>query len=230
MSEYSKQKLIKSGLKKELVHVIPYGINLPADFEKVRSNKYIKCIAAGRMVSKKAPLLLLESFRLALKKNDLLKLDFVGTGVLYNKALQYVKDFKLEDKVKLHGSLPHDAVINMMKDADILLQHSITCPDTGDEEGLPVSILEAMAHCLPVVSTFHAGIPEAVINNKSGFLVKEGDINAMAQAILNLAGNESLRISMGKVGRSIVEKNFTWDIEKSSLLKLFNKEKTLSNS
>jgi glycosyltransferase involved in cell wall biosynthesis len=176
------------------------------------------------MVPKKAPLLLLESFKLASKKNHLLMLDFVGTGELYDKALQYVKDFKLEDKVKLHGSLPHDLVIGMVKEADILLQHSITCPDTGDQEGLPVAILEGMAYSLPVVSTFHAGIPEAVKNNESGILVEEGDTNAMAEAILKLAQDETLRINMGNVGRNIIETKFSWEIEKSSLLKLLNKE------
>ena len=207
--------------------MLMYGISLLPYVSKVRQSKFIKCIAVGRMVSKKGPLLLLESFRLASEKNDLLKLDFVGAGILYDKALQYVTDFKLEDKVTMHGSLQNDVVINMMKEADIFLQHSITCPDTGDQEGLPVAILEAMAYSLPVVSTFHAGIPEAVKNNESGFLVEEGDTNAMAEAILNLAQDETLRINMGKTGREIIEKKFTWDIERSALLKLINKENNI---
>ncbi|MEO6220667.1 MAG: glycosyltransferase family 4 protein [Ginsengibacter sp.] len=224
VSEYSKEVLIKSGIKKELIHVIPCGISLPPYVDKVNDGKFIKCIAVGRMVPKKGPLLLLESFRLASQKNDLLKLDFIGTGALYDKAVEYVKDHKLEDNVKMYGSQQHDVVINMMKEADIFLQHSITPADTGDQEGLPVAVLEGMAYCLPVVSTFHAGIPEAVKNNESGFLVKEGDTEAMAEAILKLAQDENLRINMGKAGREIIEKRFTWDIEKSSLLKLLNKE------
>ena len=224
MSQYSKNKLIKFGLKKELIHVIPYGINLPPLFNKTNVSKSIKCIAVGRMVTKKAPLLLLESFRLALEKNDLLTLEFIGAGVLYENAVQYIKDHKLEDKVKLHGNLPNDIVINMMKDADIFLQHSITDPVTGDQEGLPVAILEAMAHYLPVISTLHAGIPEAVINNESGLLVNEADTDAMAKAILKLAENKNLRTSMGSAGRKIVENKFTWEIEKKSLLNLIDKE------
>jgi glycosyltransferase involved in cell wall biosynthesis len=81
-----------------------------------------------------------------------------------------------------------------------------------------------MAYSLPVVSTFHAGIPEAVKNNESGILVEEGDTNAMAEAILKLAQDETLRINMGNVGRNIIETKFSWEIEKSSLLKLLNKE------
>lgn len=229
VSEYSKKALIKIGIKKELIHVIPCGINLPPYVNKVHNREFIKCIAVGRMVPKKGPLQLLESFMLASKKNDLLRLDFIGTGVLYDEALKYVKAFKLEDKINMHGSLQHDAVRNMMKEADIYLQHSLTT-DTGDQEGLPVAILEAMAYSLPVVSTFHAGIPEAVKNMVSGFLVNEGDTKAMAEAILNLAQNENLRIEMGVAGREIVEKKFTWDIEKNALSKLLNKENIGSNT
>jgi len=224
VSEYSKEKLIKLGLKKEFIHVIPCGIKLPPSFYKTNVSECIKCIAVGRMVTKKAPLLLLESFRLASEKNDLLTLEFIGTGVLYERALQYIKDHKLENKVKLHGNLANDIVINMMKEADIFLQHSITDPVTGDQEGLPVAILEAMAHYLPVISTLHAGIPEAVINNESGLLVNETDTAAMAKAILRLAENKSLRTSMGNVGRELIEKKFTWEIEKKSLLNLIDKE------
>src|SRR5437773_791614 len=77
VSEYSKDVLIKSGIKKELIHVIPCGISLPPYINKVHDGKFIKCIAVGRMVPKKGPLLLLESFLLASKKNDLLTLDFI---------------------------------------------------------------------------------------------------------------------------------------------------------
>ena len=227
VSEYSKQKLIKLGLKKELIHVIPCGIKLPPSFSSTNESECIKCLAVGRMVSKKAPLLLLESFRLAAEKNDFLRLDFIGDGVLYKNALQYVKDHNLEDKVKLHGSLAHGTVMNMMKDANIFLQHSITDPVTGDQEGLPVSILEGMAHYLPVISTSHAGIPEAVINNKSGILVNEADTPAMAEAILKLAENKNLRRDMGRAGREIIEEKFTWEIEKRSLLNLIDKENSL---
>src|SRR5581483_7170629 len=87
-------------------------------------------------------------------------------------------------------------------------QHSITAPD-GDTEGLPVSILEAMACSLPVVATRHAGIPEAVEDGVSGFLVAEKDVNGMAIAMADLLENPERAKTMGMAGRERVCQNFT---------------------
>jgi glycosyltransferase involved in cell wall biosynthesis len=222
MSEYSKQRLIDIGIREELIHIIPYGVILPPLNINKNIQSAIKCIAVGRMVPKKAPLLLLESFRKAAEKNDFLTLDYVGSGDLYHQVVQYIDDFKLRNKVKLHNSLPNNEVYKLMREADIFLQHSITCPMTGDQEGLPVAILESMAHYLPVVSTSHAGIPEAVLDNVSGFIVEEGDTDSMAEKILILAQDDQLRLALGKVGRAIIEHNFTWDIEKNRLKNLIS--------
>ena len=62
-----------------------------------------------------------------------------------------------------------------MEAADVLIQHSVVDPATGDEEGLPVAILEGMGCGLPVVATRHAGIPESVVEGETGMLVDEGD-------------------------------------------------------
>ena len=79
----------------------------------------------------------------------------------------------------------------------------------GDSEGTPVGIIEAMAAGLPVVSTRHAGIPDVVIENETGFLVDEGDINTMAKAIIKLAENRKLLSEFGTNGKVFIEKNFT---------------------
>ncbi len=220
MSNYSKKILINLGIKAELIHVIPYGVNIPELVLKKKGSS-VKCIAVGRMVAKKAPLLLLESFRMASEENSELRLDFVGSGDLFAAVVKYVEDFKLENKVRIHNSLPNNKVRELIKNSDIFLQHSITDPENGDQEGLPVSILEAMAYNLPVVSTLHAGIPEAVIENLNGYTVNEGDTKAMAEKILRLAGSEDLRTSMGNAGRKLAEERFSWELEKNALLKLF---------
>jgi glycosyltransferase involved in cell wall biosynthesis len=144
----------------------------------------------------------------------------VGAGPLFIAAQHYIQAFRLENRVTLHGVTPNDEVLRLMKRADVFIQHSVTCPETGDEEGMPVAILEAMAYGLPVVSTFHAGIPEAVVDGKTGFLVEEGDTQSMADRILDLASQPALRVSVGGAGRARVETNFTWQKEKRSLVDL----------
>jgi glycosyltransferase involved in cell wall biosynthesis len=90
-------------------------------------------------------------------------------------------------------------------------------PVSGDSEGLPVSIIEAMAHGLPVVSTRHAGIPEAVVHGETGLLVEEGDLSAMAEAILRLAHDAALRDKMGLAAHERARAHFTWQLERDRL-------------
>ncbi|HEY8510006.1 MAG TPA: glycosyltransferase, partial [Steroidobacteraceae bacterium] len=106
--------------------------------------------------------------------------------------------------------------------ADLFLQHSVVDPVTGDEEGLPVAILEASASALPVVSTVHAGIPEAVDDGVSGFLVKEGDVQGMADAIVALASDGQRRIEMGLAGWRRVREQFSTAREREAFNELLN--------
>ena len=87
--------------------------------------------------------------------------------------------------------------LEMMQQADIFMHHAVVDPVTGDEEGLPVAILEAMQHRLPVISTQHAGIPDAVVNAVTGYLVEEGDTLGMSERICELANDRNLRERFG---------------------------------
>src|SRR5262249_1315641 len=107
------------------------------------------------------------------------------------------------------------------QESDLFLQHAMTDPFTGDQEGLPVAILEAMASGLPVVSTDHAGIPEAVVDGTSGYIVSEGDTRAMAERILALAGDPDLRARMGLAGWQRVRDFYSWEKERRDLLDIF---------
>jgi len=227
VSQYGKQKLIDIGLNESLIHVIPCSVSPPACPSLLPSatpakNELIRCLAVGRMVAKKGPLLALEAFAKALRSNPALRLDYIGDGPLMNAARQFIQSSGLGQRVILHGSQPHTTVQSLMSQADIFIHHAITDPDTGDQEGLPVAILEAMQHCLPVISTLHAGISEAVIDKQSGYLVPEHDISAMANKISRLAGDAAQRKKLGQSGRHTVEKKFSWQQEEQRLLSLMS--------
>jgi glycosyltransferase involved in cell wall biosynthesis len=72
---------------------------------------------------------------------------------------------------------------------------------SGDQEGFAISLAEAALHEIPVVSTFHNGIPENVIDGETGLLVKEFDFEAMAEKIIYLIENPEIAEQMGKAGR-----------------------------
>jgi glycosyltransferase involved in cell wall biosynthesis len=218
MNHLSRQRLIDLGLDGAKIHVIPYGVDVPAVPTHRPAGSVVRCLAVGRMVAKKAPLLLLRAFHQSLKVFPELRLDYVGEGELLSAAQQYVNDHQLGTAVTLHGGSPPVVVRQFMADAHIFLQHSVTDPATGDEEGLPVSILEAMAMALPVVSTRHAGIPEEVVEEETGLLVNEGDWETMGHHIATLARDYHLRAEMGDRGWQRASTKFSWARERQDLL------------
>jgi colanic acid/amylovoran biosynthesis glycosyltransferase len=222
-SALSRRRLVELGLDRRKVHSIPSGVDVPSEPQSARrptQDGPIRCLAVGRFITKKAPIVTLEAFRRALKESPSLRLDFVGDGELWPAARQFVDALGLADAVRLHRAQPSCEVRRLLAQADIFLQHSITDPDTGDEEGLPVAILEAMAQAVPVVATRHAGIPEAVVDGETGFLVDEGDCAAMSERIVTLAGHAALRRNFGVGGWERAKQFFSWERERASLLEV----------
>ena len=107
----------------------------------------------------------------------------------------------LGDRVTLHGYQSHAACAALMARAAIFVQHSVT-DSRGRIEGFPVAIAEAMASALPVVSTRHSGIPEHVRDGVSGYLVAEGDVAGMAEALARLLADPGQAAAMGRAGRA----------------------------
>ncbi len=220
VNQVMRQRLIALGLKPGNIHVIPCGVDVPSrPFSRPSQQEIVRCLAVGRMVPKKAPLLMLDAFRRATDIYPDLHLDYVGTGDLFQSVQKFIRDYNLEQKVTLHGSQPHQMVKQLMKAADIFVQHSITDSE-GDEEGLPVAILEAMAYSLPVVSTYHAGIPDAVKHDDTGFLVQEGNSKKMGEYLVNLARDINLRHQMGQLGWQRAQSYFSWQVEAQQLRQL----------
>lgn len=220
MSEASRARLIDLGLPSAITHVIPYGVDVPNTFSERPLRDEVRLCAVGRMVAKKAPILTLDAFRRASASWPALRLDYVGSGPLLPAVVQFVKALELQEIVVLHGGRPNAVVHRLMQATDIFVQHSITDPETGDEEGLPVAILEAMAWGLPVVATAHAGIPEAVEDGVTGFLVETGDSRDMAERIEQLARDRELRLAMGRAGWECARARFSWPRERSDLLRV----------
>jgi glycosyltransferase involved in cell wall biosynthesis len=184
--------------------VVPCGVDVPAWTDRGTSGP-VRVLAVGRLVAKKHPLATLAAFAAARRDGPPMVLELVGDG-----PLRPAVEAAAGPGVELPGTLDHTAVLARMRAADVFCQHSVTDPETGDEEGLPVAVLEAMAHGLPVVATRHAGIPEAVIPGRSGLLVDEGDVHGMAAALRLLASDPQLRERMGAEGRRIVTERFSW--------------------
>lgn len=192
MSQVSRERLEREARLR--AHVVPYGVPVREAAPRHRPRDRVRCLMTGRLVAKKAPHLSARAFALAAAEDPRLHLTVVGEGPL--RALLE----EVAAPIDLLGALPNHRVLELMGGHDVFLQHSVVDPETGDEEGLPVAILEAMAHGLPVVATRHAGIPEAVVDGETGLLVGEGDVDGMAAAIARLAADPDERARMGLAG------------------------------
>ena len=97
------------------------------------------------------------------------------------------------------------------------MQHSVTDAN-GDQEGQPVSLVEAAATGLPIVSTRHSGIPDVVLDGRSGFVVDEHDVAAMGDRIARLALDLALRVEMGAAGQEHITREFSLERETERLI------------
>ncbi|MGR3501200.1 glycosyltransferase [Pseudaestuariivita sp.] len=180
VSQFLLDNLAEAGAVHRNAHVIPSGV----DVRRFQPGTKVplSCLAVGRFIEKKAPLLTLRAFVEATEHLPQAHLTMIGDGPLLSKARAMVAEMGAEAKVSLPGALPHDEVREALQSSALFLQHSVTGKD-GNTEGLPTSIQEAMACGCLVVSTRHAGIPEAVTHGETGMLVEEHDADGFTQAI-----------------------------------------------
>lgn len=213
--------LMGMGVSSEMISSFPCSVDVPPlnQAEKA-SDGVVRCLAVGRLVTKKAPLVTMKAFFDAASQYEALELTLVGDGPLYEQCLELKRSSKHGHRVHLVGSRSNEEVKRLMAESDIFMQHSIVDPQTGDQEGAPVAILEAMAHALPVLSTKHSGIPFQVKDGETGVLVDEGDEAGMGAALLDLARNEGLRSHLGENGYQRVREEFSWEKEKELIREL----------
>jgi len=232
ISDYNKDYLLNLLGQEfdEKIEVIRCGIDLNKFKHIQRTPKdIIKILFVGRFVEKKGASYAIETIDRILKESHNVELRMIGDGPLINEVNDLIKELNLNEKIVLLGPQTHSRILKEMEDADIFFLPSLTA-ENGDREGIPVSIMEAQATGLPVVSTTHTGIPELVLDGQSGFLVPEKDTEAMAEKLKELIVNSELRINMGKLGRSQVESNYDRKKEIDQLDNLFRsvcKDKTL---
>ncbi len=157
-------------------------------------------LSVGRFVEKKSPTSVVKAFDMITRAVPGTRLWMVGTGPLFAGTKALIDELDLADKITLTGPLAPDKIRELFDQTRCFVQHSVTAPD-GDQEGTPVTILEASASGLPVVSTQHAGIKQAVIDHKTGYLVPEHHIEAMASYMIKLAKDATLAKDKGIAGR-----------------------------
>jgi colanic acid/amylovoran biosynthesis glycosyltransferase len=216
--EFHRKRLIDLGLRADRVHVNPGGVDVPEQIPAHPADACKRFLAIGRFVPKKGPTYLLEAFRLAAARDASITLDYIGGGELFEAAQQFVNTCRLGDRVRLHGPARDDVKFRLAQECGVFVQHSVADPETGDEEGLPAAIQEAMALGMTVISTRHSGIPEAIEHGVSGLLVEERDVEAMAEAMGRVASDAALCARLGASAHWKAKELYSWPVERARLL------------
>lgn len=218
VSNAVKNKLTTLGVKPNSLKTIYNGIKI-SKF-KIRDTRYgirdTKLIIgiACRLSKEKAVDDLIKAFNKVIKENQNIELWIAGCGPEKNNLENLVKNLRLESKVKFWG---------WQKDIyDFLNKLDIFALTSYRRESFGLVVAQAQAVGLPSVVTDIGGLSEVVQNEKTGFVVKAKDINAIAAAIIKLIKNPILREKMGKVGQERVKKLFSQEKMIKEFEQLFN--------
>ncbi|MDT0647439.1 glycosyltransferase family 4 protein [Zunongwangia sp. F260] len=202
-SEHLKRLIILQGCEADKIKVIyPFEVSSlinPENWKNRYKNKPAITFL-GRLTQKKNPIALLYAFSLVIKEYQDFQLNILGGGDLLNACKIKAKELGIEKYVFFHGVVDRTKAFDFLNNSWIYAQHSVTS-NSGDQEGFPVSLAEAAAHALPLVSTIHSGITENIIEGQTGFLVQEYNYEAMAEKIIYLIKNPAIAEKMGKAGR-----------------------------
>lgn len=164
-------------------------------------------IAVGRMVPKKGFDVLLQACALLKHRKIAFHLSLIGSGPLDTALRAQCRALGLEDHVSLLGPAPQEKLSQQMARAQVAVLPCVVT-DSGDRDGLPTVLLEAMACGLPVVTTTVSGGPEIVEDHVTGRLCPPGDALALADALGGILASPHEAGVMGQAGRRRAERLF----------------------
>lgn len=162
---------------------------------------------ACRLIEKKGLPVTLKAFAVFAKRYPAAQLVIAGEGPLLTRLEALVDELRLTGRVRFCGFLDQAALRREFEAAHAFVHPSEIGVD-GNQEGVPNAMLEAMATGLPVLATHHGGIPEAVDDGVAGYLVKEGDDAALAEAMLRLADEPEQYAMLAKAASHAVAERF----------------------
>lgn len=207
VSKTMQKKITELGCATDKTIYNPYGPKDSfLDIEPALSQKMF--IGVGRFVDKKAHYYTILAFDQVLQAHPDARLVIAGEGPLFNVCANLVRYLNIEHAVSLPGVITPDDFSDYLRVARAYVQHSITTLN-GDMEGTPVSVLEASAAGLPVISTRHAGIPDVILDGETGLLVNEHDVEGMAAYMLFVLENVEKAKQIGRKGKQRIKKYFS---------------------
>lgn len=185
----------------------------------------VEIASVARLVEKKGMEYGLRAVAEVSRRYSNVEYTVVGDGPLLASLEHLASQLGIFDRVRFLRNRSHEEVVEVLRSASIFLAPSVTGTD-GDQEGIPVALMEAMSSGLPVVATEHSGIPELVEDGISGFLAPERDAGTLAVCLGRLIERPDLWPSMGEAGRRRVEADHDIEVLNDRLVDLLGRLRT----
>jgi len=222
ISEYNKKYLankLNRSFSNEL-NIIHCGVDL-SEMKYSREDRHAKDIlTVGRLDE-------IKGFKYLIKACSLLKAEkvnftcqIVGDGPLKEELLALRNQLDLQNHVKFLGVLKQEEIKELLKNATMFVLPSVKT-STGNMDGIPVALMEAMATGLPAISTNVSGIPELIEDGVSGYLCEPKNFEDLAKKMTLLLSDTNLQNTFSKEARSKVEHQFSAELEAEKLMQLF---------
>ncbi len=225
ISNYSLEKIKQFyEVNETKVRIVPNGVDVEKfkPFTDIEATKHQfgigndPCVLfVGSLIPRKGIPFLVEAAKKIVREKSDTKFLIVGEGPLRKQLDNSLEATKLSGNFKFLGNLKDDKLPAIYNCADVFALPSI-------QEGQGIVLLEAQACAKPIVAFNIGGVNEAVCNGETGLLVKLGNTDEFADAILKLISEKNLQDKMGIAGRKFVLENFTWDICAQKMLNVYN--------
>ncbi|MDF2000681.1 glycosyltransferase [Peribacillus frigoritolerans] len=229
--QYLAEGLRRLGIPAKNMHVLYGGIELdlfPYSNRTLPTIGEIRVLSVGRLVDKKGFVTLIKAFKRIYTQYPNARLHIIGAGEDEKRIKSTIAEYNLKDVVILRGAMDSKQVSDELKKAHIFCLASQTAKN-GDIEGIPNALKEAMASGLPVVSTRHAGIPELIEHQRTGYLAPEKNEMELAKGIQFFIENPDIWNDYTERARKVIEEKFDVNkqiIEQQRLYSLINTVKT----
>ncbi len=220
VSQYVRRRVVSLGFPEARTRVHYIGVDTQAIHPPAQRGDRPIILHVARLVEKKGSADLIAAFARVTKRVPDAELFIVGEGPLEAALRRQVQDLRLATAVRFLGPLPHPQVLRLMAQAWLFALPSVRAR-SGDAEGLGMVLLEAAANGMPAVANRHGGIPEVVIDGETGRLCAEHDVQGLAEGMIELLRNDSLRNRLGKAARARVVQHFDLKRQSAALEEIY---------
>ena len=212
-SESLKQSLLARGCPEDKIRLNHTGIPVPTteiqrDIFVQGAGRTLRLLQACRFIRKKGLEISMAAVKCLKDRGFPVKLTLAGEGPQEQALRRLAAELDIANDVHFAGFLSEQELRSAFGSHDVFI-HPSRLTAEGDKEGIPNSLLEAMACGMPVISTRHSGIPEVITNGETGLLIDEGNSEMLADAILTLANNPVISQAIARNGAQLVQTRFS---------------------